>query len=190
MAYMLVYMLKSFTAEVRSTEVRELMKRDAVRRKTIQMRHASVASAVKTGIPPELVGDGGGGSSGGGGGPPEPGTLRGVKRKLSTDSSAEDYSNEYSYSNCRVFPVKFQPHLRNKVDKDNLEFDEEINEKKQQRIEIVRRKNREKRKMREMYTCEYFVITFKERKQKLGKSRIMSINLIQIVKIYENVQIG
>ena len=171
MAYMLVYMLKSFTAEVRSTEVRELMKRDAVRRKTIQMRHASVASAVKSGVPPELVGDGGGGSSGG---PPEPGTLRGVKRKLSTDTSAEDYSNEYSYSNCRVFPVKFQPHLRNKVDKDNLEFDEEINEKKQQRIEIVRRKNREKRKMREMYTCEYFVLTLK----KTSRSRLKGVSEI------------
>ena len=35
-----------------------------------------------------------------------------------------DYSQEYTYSNCRVFPANFPQHLRTKMERDNLEFDE------------------------------------------------------------------
>jgi hypothetical protein len=75
---------------------------------------------------------------------------------VDSSDSVEDYSDEYCYSNCRVFPVSFQPHLRNKIDKDNLEFDEEIEEKKQHRLEIVRIKNRKKHKMKETYRSNNF----------------------------------
>ena len=144
-AYMLVYMLKSYIEQIRQQEMVEAVKRDSVRRTTIQRRHASHRMA---GFPTV-----------GGTDPASPVSVnaekRGIKRKSSiesTDSVEEvDYSSEYCYSNCRVFPVGFQPHLRNKIDKDNLEFDEEIEEKKQRRLEIVRLNNRKKLRMKETY---------------------------------------
>jgi len=142
-AYMLVYMLNSSIAEIRNHEMKEMTKRDTVRRTTIQKRNAQhlkeTAAAANAKRSTTNVTD--------------DSDRRGIKRKSSVDSSdsVEDYSDEYCYSNCRVFPVSFQPHLRNKIDKDNLEFDEEIEEKKQHRLEIVRIKNRKKHKMKETY---------------------------------------
>ena len=136
-AYMLVYMLRSSIEEIRCQEARESVKRNSVRRATLQKRHAQHLQKVLSSSP--VDGE----------------ERRGLKRKSSVDSNDSieeiDYSDEYCYSNCRVFPVKFQQHLRNKIDKDNLEFDEEIEEKKQRRIEIVRINNRKKNKMKDIY---------------------------------------
>ena len=132
------------------------MKRDSVRRATIQRRHATnhlsnvypdiilEEEAARMSEDEEEEEE-----------PEEEVLMRGRKRKassLSLNSIEEvDYSSEYCYSNCRVFPVSFQPHLRNKIDKDNLEFDEEIQEKKQRRLDIIRRNNRKKNRMKETY---------------------------------------
>ena len=136
---MLVYMLRSSIEEIRCQEAKESVKRNSVRRTTLQKRHAQHLQKMLNSSNAS-----------------EGEERRGIKRRASSvdsnDSIEEiDYSDEYCYSNCRVFPVKFQEHLRNKIDKDNLEFDEEIEEKKQRRIEIVRINNRKKNKMKDTY---------------------------------------
>jgi hypothetical protein len=62
-----------------------------------------------------------------------------------------DYSDEYCYSNTRVFPMSFQPHLRTKIDKDNQEFDEELEEKKKLRHVSVEEHNHRRVKMLDLY---------------------------------------
>ena len=145
-AYMLVYMLRSSIQEIRCQEAKESVKRNSVRRTTLQKRHAQHLQKM---LNSNTSDDGE--------------ERRGIKRRASSvdsnDSIEEiDYSDEYCYSNCRVFPVKFQEHLRNKIDKDNLEFDEEIEEKKQRRIEIVRINNRKKNKMKDTYRRKILII--------------------------------
>ena len=149
-AYMLVYMLRSSIEEIRKAEMREVVKRDAVRRATIQKRHAMLSAANSRAvlIPAEEEKE-----------QQQTGCdlpLRGLKRKNSSDSSGSsveevDYSDEYCYSNSRVFPVSFQPHLRTKIDKDNQEFDEEMEEKKHLRLVSARDNNKKRLKMMEIY---------------------------------------
>ncbi len=62
---------------------------------------------------------------------------------------------DYVYSNCRVFPTSLQQHLRNRIDKDNLDFDEEIEEKRQRRLQIARQKNLKKKKMKDTYKSKF-----------------------------------
>ena len=147
-AYMLVYMLKSSIEEIRCQELQEQVKRRSVRRNTLMKRHAGTVDQPV---------------------PPVDEDKRGLKRKASVDScdSVEeiDYSSEYVYFNCRVFPTGLQPHLRNKIDKDNLEFDEEIEEKKQRRIDIIRVNNRKKNKMKETYRSKFVFHLFIDKNQ-------------------------
>ena len=133
-AYMLVYMLEKTIQEIRERDLVELVKRDKVRRFSLLKR--------------QLSGDASNNEDGGIGAPAC--VVRGIKRKLSTDSN-EDINKDYVYSNCRVFPTSLQQHLRNRIDKDNLEFDEEINEKRLRRLEIARQKNLKKKKMKDTY---------------------------------------
>jgi uncharacterized DUF497 family protein len=144
-AYMLVYMLRSSIEEIRRVELREAVKRDAVRRSAIHKLAVVQGTAVtvlpEDGLPEKEQRDP---------------AVRGVKRKNSGDSSGSsveevDYSDEYCYSNSRVFPVTFQPHLRTKIDKDNQEFDEELEEKKHVRLVSVRNNNKKRLKMMDLY---------------------------------------
>ena len=155
-AYMLVYMLRSSIEEIRRHEMREVVKRDAVRRASIQQQNAKdgqVAVGADTGAaqpnapPPQLTPEATEGV---------PPLQRGKKRKNSTDSSGSsveeiDYSDEYCYSNTRVFPMSFQPHLRTKIDKDNQEFDEELEEKKKLRHVSEEEHNHRRVKMLDLY---------------------------------------
>jgi hypothetical protein len=163
-AYMLVYMLRSSIEEIRRHETREVVKRDAVRRATIQRRHAMLSLGPPRAVcsdktdsdaemqqlqlpePQQQVED--------------DQLQRGKKRKTSGESSGSsveeiDYSDEYCYSNSRVFPISFQPHLRTKIDKDNQEFDEELEEKKHVRLVSLRDNNKKRIKMRELYRGTY-----------------------------------
>jgi len=133
-AYMLVYMLDKSIEQIREKDASEVIQREKVRRLTLLKRNSQNGDI-------EASSDE---------------VARGVKRKLSEE--IESMSSDYVYSNCRVFPTSLQQHLRNKIDKDNMEFDEEIEEKRQRRLEIARQKNFKKRKMKETYKTLLWII--------------------------------
>jgi len=71
-----------------------------------------------------------------------------------TEQLQEKKSNrdEYCYSNCRIFPTCFPPHLRTKIDRDNLEFDEEHEERITSRLAELHAARNKQRRMIDQYT--------------------------------------
>jgi len=63
-----------------------------------------------------------------------------------------DRDQEYCYSNCRIFPTRFPPHLRTKIDRDNMEFDEEHEERITSRLAEQHAARTKQRRMIDQYT--------------------------------------
>jgi len=63
-----------------------------------------------------------------------------------------DRDQEYCYSNSRIFPTSFPPHLRTKIDRDNIEFDEEHEERMTSRLAEHHAARNKQKRMIDQYT--------------------------------------
>eukprot|EP00090_Calanus_glacialis_P012504 TRINITY_DN21085_c0_g1_i1.p1 TRINITY_DN21085_c0_g1~~TRINITY_DN21085_c0_g1_i1.p1 ORF type:complete len:1287 (-),score=515.73 TRINITY_DN21085_c0_g1_i1:63-3923(-) len=63
-----------------------------------------------------------------------------------------DRDQEYCYSNSRIFPTSFPPHLRTKIDRDNMEFDEEHEERMTSRLAEHHAARNKQKRMIDQYT--------------------------------------
>jgi len=72
--------------------------------------------------------------------------------KTESVQEKSDRDQEYCYSNCRIFPTRFPPHLRTKIDRDNMEFDEEHEERITSRLAEQHAARTKQRRMIDQYT--------------------------------------
>merc|ERR1719228_1788596 len=78
--------------------------------------------------------------------------LNNLSKSGPSQENSPDRDQEYCYSNSRIFPTSFPPHLRTKIDRDNLEFDEEHEERITTRMAEQHAARNKQRRMIDHYT--------------------------------------
>jgi len=78
--------------------------------------------------------------------------MSNLSSRENTQEDRPDKTHEYCYSNARIFPTSFPPHLRTKIDRDNLEFDEEHEERITTRMAEQHAARNKQRRMIQQYS--------------------------------------